>query len=155
MQNMSFMLTTPQIEDETKDVTRRLGWDRLKPGDRVQACKKCMGLKKGEKIQRLKVIEIISNTKEQLHRMIHNREYGAREAKREGFPELTGEAFVKMFCQKMKCKPSQIVNRIEFKYVKGDTNATIEATRRKKSGRKVTGKVSSAQRASESPSGTV
>ena len=49
---MSFMLTTNQIIDETKDVTRRNGWENLKPGDRLRAVEKAMGLKKGEK-QRL------------------------------------------------------------------------------------------------------
>ena len=46
--NMSFALTTKQIEDETKDVTRRNGWWFLKPGDQIWAVEKCMGLKKGE-----------------------------------------------------------------------------------------------------------
>ena len=48
--NMSFALTTKQIEDETKDVTRRNGWWFLKPGDQIWAVEKCMGLKKGEKV---------------------------------------------------------------------------------------------------------
>ena len=48
MRNMSYAMTTQQIIDETKDVTRRLGWADLRPGDRVQACEKCQGLKKGE-----------------------------------------------------------------------------------------------------------
>ena len=29
--NMSFMLTTKQMYDGTKDITRRLGWEKLKP----------------------------------------------------------------------------------------------------------------------------
>ena len=33
MLNMSFALTTPQVRSQEKDVTRRLGWDDLKPGD--------------------------------------------------------------------------------------------------------------------------
>jgi len=31
--NMSFSMTTQAVLDETKTVTRRLGWDFLKPGD--------------------------------------------------------------------------------------------------------------------------
>jgi len=50
MRNMSFFLTTDQIRNKTKTVTRRDGWLFLKPGDIVQACVKCQGLKKGEKI---------------------------------------------------------------------------------------------------------
>jgi len=33
MRNMSFSLTTQQCREMTKDVTRRLGWAILKPGD--------------------------------------------------------------------------------------------------------------------------
>lgn len=60
MRNMSFSLTTPQMRDRTKTLTRRLGWYSLKPGDRVQAVVKGMGLKKGEKVERLCVIEVVS-----------------------------------------------------------------------------------------------
>lgn len=60
MRNMSFALTTDQFLAGTKTVTRRLGWKFLKPGDRVMACEKCMGLRKGEKIRRLGEIEIVS-----------------------------------------------------------------------------------------------
>ena len=34
MRNMSFALTTPQIMEGTKTVTRRVGWLRLKPGEK-------------------------------------------------------------------------------------------------------------------------
>ncbi len=53
MRNMSFMLTTQQMQDRTKDVTRRVGWWFLKPGDVIMAVEKGMGLKKGEKIKRM------------------------------------------------------------------------------------------------------
>jgi hypothetical protein len=119
---MSFMLTQDQIRNRSKTVTRRLGWANLKPGDRLQACLKCQGLKKGEKVQKLAVIEIVSNTKEQLHRMIHNRFYGDSESAKEGFPDLVGPQFVAMFCKAMNCDSKQIVNRIEFKYVKEESN---------------------------------
>ena len=32
MRSMSFMLTTQQIRDRTKSVTRRTGWADLQPG---------------------------------------------------------------------------------------------------------------------------
>ena len=44
MRNMSFFMTTKQFEDGSKDITRRFGWWNLKPGDRVKAVKKAMGL---------------------------------------------------------------------------------------------------------------
>ena len=42
--NMSFMLTTEQVRNKTKTVTRRLGWWFLKPGEIVNAVEKGMGL---------------------------------------------------------------------------------------------------------------
>lgn len=41
--NMSFSLTTQQMRDRTKTVTRRKGWEFLRTGDIVNACVKCMG----------------------------------------------------------------------------------------------------------------
>lgn len=38
--NMSFALTTDQVKDRVKTVTRRNGWWFLKPGDIVNAVKK-------------------------------------------------------------------------------------------------------------------
>ena len=36
MRRMSFALTTDQILSQTKTVTRRFGWEKLKPGDVLQ-----------------------------------------------------------------------------------------------------------------------
>ena len=66
MKSMSFMLTRQAVIDRTKTVTRRLGWDNLKPGDRLYAVTKAMGLKKGEKQERLGVIEVVSVRREEL-----------------------------------------------------------------------------------------
>jgi hypothetical protein len=111
------MLTTNQIIERTKTVTRRLGWENLKPGDRLHACEKCMGLRRGEKVKRLAVIEVVRNTPERLCRMALEKDYGDKEASLEGFPELSGLQFVAMFCESMKCNSTDFVNRIEFKYV--------------------------------------
>lgn len=109
--NMSFMLTERQIEDGTKNVTRRLGWWFLKPGDLVMACVKCMGLKKGEKVQRIRQIQIVSTRKERLDTITQ------AEVVREGFPWMTPPEFVEMFCVHMACFPETQVNRIEFEYL--------------------------------------
>ena len=109
--NMSFALTTKQIMDETKTVTRRLGWWFLKPGDIVWACEKCMGLKKGEKVKRLKKIRIVSTTPERLGKMTYGECY------KEGFPELLPSEFIDMFTKRMGGDYFTIVNRIEFEYV--------------------------------------
>lgn len=47
MRLMSFSLTTAQYRAGTKDVTRRLGWEYLKAGDRIMGCEKVMGRRKG------------------------------------------------------------------------------------------------------------
>jgi len=122
MRNMSFMLTTEQMRDESKDVTRRLGWWNLKPGDIVMACVKCQGLGKGGKIQRIHPIEIVSVMPELLVHIIvmPYRGTGKRsEMEREGFPEFVEEwQFTTMFAEKMKCNLATTVNRIEFKHRK-------------------------------------
>lgn len=124
MRNISFSLTERQFLDSSKDVTRRLGWKFLKPGDRLMACRKCMGLKKGEAIVRLGEIEVVSVRREPLNRMSRFSEiakkeigYGATEAIREGFPEMTGDQFVSMFCKHMACRPDQQLTRIQFIHV--------------------------------------
>lgn len=111
MRNMSFFLTTRQMREGTKGVTRRLGWDDLKPGERVCAVVKGQGIPKGGKIERIRVIECTSNTKEPLNRIT------PEEVILEGFPEMTPAQFVAMFCRANKCTPRKKVNRIAFKYV--------------------------------------
>lgn len=115
--NMSFALTTDQMLNQSKDVTRRAGWKFAKPGDVINACVKCMGLKPGEKIQRLCQIELVSVRREPLDRMISDVNYGIAECTREGFPHLSSAEFVDLFCSHMKFDRADDVTRIEFKYV--------------------------------------
>lgn len=115
--NMSFSLTTEQIRNRTKTVTRRRGWTFVKPGDLINACVKCMGLRPGEKIQKLCQLRVIDVRREHLSEMCRNRTYRRKEAKREGFPEMRGHEFVLMFCQHMGGDVDQVVTRIEFAYV--------------------------------------
>ena len=109
MRHMSFSQTTPQFLDDTKDITRRLGWYFLKAGDLVMAVEKGQGLKKGEKVKKLGVIEIISARSERLDVIT------PADVIREGYPDRTPEQFIESFCKFANCKPDQIVNRIEFK----------------------------------------
>jgi hypothetical protein len=111
MRNISFSLTTPQFIDGTKDVTRRKGWTFLKPGDRLMAVKKAMGLKPGEKIERLGAIEVVSVSRIPLYCM------DVGECRREGFPGMAPSEFWQMFCEHMGGGPDQIVTRIEFRKV--------------------------------------
>ncbi|QDT99870.1 DUF4031 domain-containing protein [Gimesia aquarii] len=114
---ISFSITTVQTRMKRKDVTRRLGWHDLQPDTLLKACVKCMGLKRGEKREVICVIRVVSVYKEPLSKLVFDRDYGNREAMREGFPEMTGEEFVAMFCKKMRVVPSTKVTRIEFSYV--------------------------------------
>lgn len=123
--NISFALTTDQIRDRTKTVTRRLGWEFLKPGDILCACVKCMGLKPGEQIERLGLIRVVDVRRERLSLMTTRIEYGFQETTKEGYPVGTAKhipsAFVAMFCRAMKCDPNDEVTRIEFEYVEEST----------------------------------
>ena len=117
MRNISFALTTNQFRMREKTVTRRLGWKNLKPGDRLMACVKCMGLKPGEKLERLGEIEVVSVKREALAAIYLDRDYLSNDAAREGFPDLTAYQFADMFCEHMKVDHKTFVTRIEFKYV--------------------------------------
>lgn len=107
--NMSFSLTTQQMHLGAKVVTRRLGWSNLKPGDVVCAVEKGMGLKKGEKVKRIGLIEVVSVSREPLSRV------NKVECLREGFPDMAPAEFIDMFCQTNRCTPDTLVNRIAFK----------------------------------------
>jgi hypothetical protein len=112
MRNMSFSMTTEQMRNRTKTVTRRFGWWFLKAGDRVRAVEKAMGLKKGEKIKPIYVIEIVSLRVERLCDITES------DCTKEGFPLLTPNGFVDMMMKKFRCKLWEAVNRIEFREVK-------------------------------------
>ena len=115
--NMSFQMTTKQIQDESKTVTRRFGWWFLKSGDILNACEKCMGLKKGEKIKKLKLIRVVSTRKELLSAITKE------DCILEGFPEMVPEDFIKMLTNHYKCNPDKVVNRIKFEYLKEEKEA--------------------------------
>lgn len=111
MKNISFSITTEQFKNRTKTVTRRLGWKTLKPGQHLMGCKKCMGLKPGEKIEKLGEIRIVSVRQEPLHAVT------TADCVKEGFPGMCGAEFVEMFCREMHCEIDTTVTRIEFEYV--------------------------------------
>jgi hypothetical protein len=122
MRNMSFALTTSQIKEGTKTVTRRLGWLHLNPGDLVRPVRKCMGLRPGERVQPLRdPVLIVSVRREPLKAMLDDLDYGFRECELEGFgghPHYRfPSSFVQMFCATHKgCTQHTVVTRIEFSY---------------------------------------
>lgn len=115
--NISFSMTTPQFLDGSKDVTRRMGWMNLRDGDVLCAVKKSMGLRKGEKMQRLGLIRVVSMRREPLGIITQD------DVVREGFPDWTPEQFIEFFCIGHKCRPSSIVTRIEFEHIASGNDA--------------------------------
>lgn len=108
---MSFALTEQQVINQTKMVTRRMGWAFLRPGDLVQPVRKCMGLKKGEKQVKIgPPIEIISVRRESLMSITHE------DVALEGFPNMGKTAFVTFFAQHNKCHLADEITRIAFVY---------------------------------------
>ncbi len=108
---MSFSLTTEQFKDRSKTVTRRIGWLFLKPGDVVMGCEKCMGLKPGEKLNRLGLIRIKNVRRQPLSAITDD------DVTREGYPGKTSKDFIRMFVIKMKVSPKKMVTRIEYEYL--------------------------------------
>lgn len=132
MRNVSFFLTTDQVRNSTpdnplKDITRRVGWKNLKPGTDLMACVKCQGIKPGE-LQRIRPIKVDSVRSEPLNALTeyltpkedkpptYTEAEAFDEVRREGFPKMTPSEFVAMFCDHMACEPTQVVQRIVFKY---------------------------------------
>jgi hypothetical protein len=119
MRNMSFALTTEQVRQRTKTVTRRTGWATLKPGTLLQPVVKGMGLKKGERVETIGgPIRVLNVRREPLNVIGTRYEL---DVVREGFGHVTADEFIAMFCQHNGCAPDAIVTRIGFEYVE-ETN---------------------------------
>lgn len=70
-----------------------------------------MGLKPGEKLERLGPIRVVSVRREYLCLIT------TCDVIKEGFPGMSRYDFVKMFCEHMNCGPRATVTRIEFEYL--------------------------------------
>ncbi len=109
--NMSFALTTERVRRRQKDVTRRIGWWFLKPGDIVNAVEKSMGLRKGERVRHICRIRILSARREPLSAITDD------DVVREGFKDWDRRMFMSAFCKHNHCSIHDPVNRIEFEYL--------------------------------------
>lgn len=111
--NMSFSLTTDQIRSGTKTETRRDGWWNLKSGEIVNACVKCMGLKKGEKIKVIRQIRIVKTYEVPLCIITEE------QVKAEGFPDMSRNEFIDFWLKSHKKQGyvDWMVNRIVFEYL--------------------------------------
>lgn len=129
MRHMSFALTTKQYQEGTKNVTRRLGWAYLKPGEHFMGVDRVMGFKKGEHPIKYHPARVISNVSEPLDDIVRRpvRESGIPEVELEGFPELSPADFVRMLCSKTGIKHYTPVNRIEFEHLDLDPVAAARA----------------------------
>lgn len=63
---MSVSFTEQAVVERRKTVTRRKGWQFLKPGDRLTLCRKVMGRKKDEPLVRIAEVEVVSVRRESL-----------------------------------------------------------------------------------------
>lgn len=112
---MSVAFTEEAVRDRTKTVTRRKGWQVLKPGDRLTLCRKVMGRKAGEPLVRLAEVEVVSVRRELLCAI---RTGGADEMAREGFPGMDVDEFMqRYFIDAQGIYPLDHVTRIEWVYV--------------------------------------
>lgn len=123
MRHISFALTTKQVRNRTKTVTRRLGWKTLQPGTLLQPVVQAQGLAKGERVERIGgPIRVLSVRRERLDAITYS------DVVREGFPLPDGVAhtphdeqvqirrFLAMFCEHNDSEPGDKVTRIEFEY---------------------------------------
>ncbi len=145
---MSVAYTEDAVRARTKTVTRRTGWwkDRngrhiIKPGDRLTLCRKLMGIRRGEKIERICEVEVVSVRRERLDELVRFSTgwveprdltssvlaaqaslyaYGVSEMVREGFPDLHPAEFIKRYFIEAQGIPHTAeVTRIEWKYLDG------------------------------------
>lgn len=111
MRLMSVALTEQAVIDRIKTVTRRRGWKFIKPGDRIQLCRKVMGRKVDEPLVKLAVVEVTSVRREPLHAITPG------DVIKEGFPQLNAAEFIVFFCKHMQVTADTEVTRIEWRYL--------------------------------------
>lgn len=116
---MSVAFTEQSVRDRTKTVTRRKGWMFAKPGDRLTLCRKVMGRKKGEPLERICDVVIYSVNREPLSDLLRTDiSNNVDEVAREGFPGMAPEEFIqRFFVDAQGMSPDDVVTRIEWRYL--------------------------------------
>lgn len=116
---MSVSLTEDQVRARSKTVTRRLGWQYLRPGDRITLCRKVMGRRPGEPLVRIVDVEVLDIHRERLDAITVD------EVTAEGFQTWTTAEFVDFFCATHRgCTPSTVITRIEWRYLDQSADQT-------------------------------
>lgn len=85
-------LTEGEVRDRTKTVTRRTGWRMFHVGDRLTLCRKMMGRRPGEPLERIAEVEVTSVRREPLDAIT------AADVTAEGFPQMTPAEFIGFLC---------------------------------------------------------
>jgi hypothetical protein len=126
---MSVAFTEQAVRDRTKTVTRRKGWQMLKPGDRLTLCRKVMGRRPGEPLVRIADVEVVSVERQPLRSIgncvchpwpVNEGTYSATELEREGFPGMDPDQFVlRYFIEAQGMQWTDLVTRIEWRYLDG------------------------------------
>lgn len=125
---MSVAFTEQAVRDRAKTVTRRKGWwaDKngrpiIRPGDRITLCRKVMGRKKGEPLERICDVEVVAVSRQSLENLYYaspGQEWAAAEVAAEGFPGMPGYLFVqRFFIDAQRMKVEDMVTRIEWRYL--------------------------------------
>jgi hypothetical protein len=116
---MSVALTSDQVRRREKTVTRRIGWQMIKPGDQLTLCPKVRGRRHGEPLERIVTVNVVSVRREPLHAITR------RDVTAEGFPDMTQLEFINFFCGTHRgVKPQTEVTRIEWAYPSRDPHST-------------------------------
>ena len=126
---MSVTFTADAVIERRKTVTRRKNWwqdkngkQLLKPGDRLTLCRKVMGRKPGEPLDRLAEVEVVDIRRESLELLglasVDNWGYAWSEMEKEGFPHMGPGYFVaKYFIEAQGLTHDDEVTRIEWRYL--------------------------------------
>jgi hypothetical protein len=119
---MSVAFTEQAVRDRTKTVTRRKGWQFAKPGDRITLCRKVMGRKKGEPLERICDVEVVHVQRHPLSLLLSADPQEVRdEMAAEGFPDMSPDEFVqRFFVDAQGMSPDDEVTRVEWRYLEAD-----------------------------------
>lgn len=128
---MSVAHTADAVIARRKTVTRRAGWVFLTPGTQLDLCRKVMGRRHGEPLERLARVEVVDVRREQLN-MVTDEDVAL-----EGFTDddwsrhpwahgmtwlgSPAEWFIRFFTDRMGGTDDQHVTRIEWRYLDGET----------------------------------
>lgn len=117
---MSVAYTADAVIARTKSVTRRKGWAHARPGMPLTLCRKVMGRRKGEPLERLAEVVITEVERQPLSRLLDSivPGYGAAEVALEGFPGMAPEEFVRrFFVEAQGMRLGDYVHRIRWRYL--------------------------------------